>query len=128
MLMRKSVFSYYAFTQYFETAPASEKGVWTNISSDDWTLIIEMEAVTDQLAQFSLSDVEKEGDASSHDDLDPNDLIMCSKICSSVYVLSSRRTKVLGPSSRRASLTMVNDAEVQYVTWNRPRRRSAKVD
>ncbi|KAG6946601.1 hypothetical protein JG688_00015969, partial [Phytophthora aleatoria] len=63
-LMRRSVYNHYAFTQYFKTAPASEKDVWLNITSDDWRLIIEMKAITDQLAQFSLGEVQKEGVAS----------------------------------------------------------------
>ncbi|EGZ27749.1 hypothetical protein PHYSODRAFT_308840 [Phytophthora sojae] len=65
-LMRRSVFNHYAFTQYFESAPASDRDVWTSITMDDWKLIIEMEAVTDQLAQFSLGEVQKESVASSY--------------------------------------------------------------
>ncbi|KAF1772288.1 Ribonuclease H-like domain [Phytophthora cactorum] len=34
--MRRSVYNHYAFTQYVKTAPASEKDVWLNITSDDW--------------------------------------------------------------------------------------------
>lgn len=64
--MRRSVFNHYAFTQYFESAPASDRDVWTSITMDDWKLIIEMEAVTDQLAQFSLGEVQKESVASSY--------------------------------------------------------------
>ncbi|KAG6945679.1 hypothetical protein JG687_00017139, partial [Phytophthora cactorum] len=48
-LMRRSVYNHYAFTQYF---------------INDWRLIIEMKAITDQLAQFSLGEMQKEGAAS----------------------------------------------------------------
>lgn len=64
--MRRSVSNY--FKRYFQSAPPNEQTVWTDITKEDWTLIhvIEMEAVTDLLAQFSLGEVQKEGVASSY--------------------------------------------------------------
>ncbi|KAG1694269.1 hypothetical protein DVH05_021622 [Phytophthora capsici] len=64
-LMRRSVLNHYAFAQYFEGALESETAVWSSISKDDWTLITEMEGLTNQLAQFSLGEVQKQGVASS---------------------------------------------------------------
>ncbi|KAF4149899.1 hypothetical protein GN958_ATG00838 [Phytophthora infestans] len=64
-LMRRSVLNHYAFAQYFEGALDSETAVWSSISKDDWTLITEMEGLTNQLAQFSLGEVQKQGVASS---------------------------------------------------------------
>ncbi|EEY69597.1 uncharacterized protein PITG_18881 [Phytophthora infestans T30-4] len=63
-LMRRSVLNHYAFAQYFEEALDSETAVWSSISKDDWTLITEMEGLTNQLAQFSLGEVQKQGVAS----------------------------------------------------------------
>ncbi|KAF4133113.1 hAT family C-terminal dimerization region [Phytophthora infestans] len=65
-LMRRSVLNHYAFAQYFEGALDSETAVWSSISKDDWTLITEMEGLTNQLAQFSLGEVQKQGVASSY--------------------------------------------------------------
>ncbi|KAI9995984.1 hypothetical protein PInf_013162 [Phytophthora infestans] len=59
------VLNHYAFAQYFEGALDSETAVWSSISKDDWTLITEMEGLTNQLAQFSLGEVQKQGVASS---------------------------------------------------------------
>ncbi|KAF4148758.1 hAT family C-terminal dimerization region [Phytophthora infestans] len=56
-LIRRSVLNHYAFAQYFEGALDSETAVWSSISKDDWTLITEMEGLTNQLAQFSLGEV-----------------------------------------------------------------------
>ncbi|ETN01467.1 hypothetical protein F441_22810 [Phytophthora nicotianae CJ01A1] len=57
--MRRSVYNYYALTKYFDSAPENEQPVWKCITPDDWTLITEMEGLTDQLAQFSLGEVQK---------------------------------------------------------------------
>ncbi|EEY65503.1 uncharacterized protein PITG_16815 [Phytophthora infestans T30-4] len=65
-LMRRSVLNHYAFAQYFEGALDSETAVWSSIAKDDWTLITEMEGLTNQLAQFSLGEVQKQGVASSY--------------------------------------------------------------
>ncbi|KUF85302.1 hypothetical protein AM587_10000761 [Phytophthora nicotianae] len=59
-LMRRSVFNHYAFTKYFESAPLNEQTLWSSISSADWELITEMEGLTDQLAQFSVGNVQKD--------------------------------------------------------------------
>ncbi|GMF23227.1 unnamed protein product [Phytophthora fragariaefolia] len=64
-LVRRSIFNYYAFKLYFDSAPPNGQTVWTDITKEDWTLIIKMESATDQLAQFSLGEVQKEGVASS---------------------------------------------------------------
>jgi len=65
-LMRRSIYNCYAFNQYFESAPPSERLIWSSITSPDWQLIREMEGLTDQFAQFSLGEVQKKGVASSY--------------------------------------------------------------
>ncbi|OWZ21253.1 hypothetical protein PHMEG_0004212 [Phytophthora megakarya] len=65
-LLRRSIYNHYAFTKYFETAPPSEQSVWNCISALEWKLVTEMEGITNQLAQFSLGEVQKDGVASSY--------------------------------------------------------------
>ncbi|KAF1788312.1 hypothetical protein GQ600_1474 [Phytophthora cactorum] len=60
-LMRRSVYNYHAFTRYFKSAPASEQNVGTSITLEDCAQTTEMEGLTDQLAQFCLGEVQKEG-------------------------------------------------------------------
>ncbi|EGZ07658.1 hypothetical protein PHYSODRAFT_565522 [Phytophthora sojae] len=65
-LLRRSVYNYFAFAKYFDTATSTEQATWVNIADADWELIIKMGAVTNQLAQFSLGEVQKEGVSSSY--------------------------------------------------------------
>ncbi|OWY96050.1 hypothetical protein PHMEG_00033783 [Phytophthora megakarya] len=64
-LMRRTIYNFYAFSKYFETAPVKEQAMWCEITSDDWNLIIEMEAITNELAAFSLGEVQKKSVSSS---------------------------------------------------------------
>ncbi|KAE9272461.1 hypothetical protein PR003_g30195 [Phytophthora rubi] len=65
-LLRRSVYNYYAFTKYFETAASTEQATWQKLSDEDWNLIVEMESITNQLAQFSLGEVQRSGVSSSY--------------------------------------------------------------
>ncbi|EGZ13705.1 hypothetical protein PHYSODRAFT_512607, partial [Phytophthora sojae] len=65
-LLRRSVYNCFAFSKYFERSPATEQATWLELSDDDWNLIVEMEAITNQLAQFSLGEVQKEGVSGSN--------------------------------------------------------------
>ncbi|KAG1686410.1 hypothetical protein DVH05_006612 [Phytophthora capsici] len=64
-LIRRSVVNYSAFEVYFQSTK-DVKSVWTSLTAKDWTLAVEMEAVTNFIAELALVEVQSENLVSSY--------------------------------------------------------------
>lgn len=110
--MRRSVYKCYAFAKYFETAPAN---VWLDLDVGDWNLIIEMESITNQLAQFRFGEVQKDGVASSYALLFPKMLSLSLELEALDCVVLGRPDPMGNEFSQRRTAENVRDFSLLVV-------------